>query len=187
METVADKPVKRWTYEEYYRLDDDKRYEIIDGSLLMAPAPDTFHQDWLNELNLRLTPFVRKNKLGRVFIAPVDVILNAENVVQPDLVFVAQRNVSIIQRRGIFGSPDLLVEIISPSTVRRDRYQKKDLYARFGVQEYWLADPGNNSVEVLTLDNGSYRLHVLVEGKGLLKSIVLPAFSLELSELAPGL
>ena len=135
----------------YYKLDDERRYEVISGELLVAPALDTWHQNWINNLTLLITPFVRLKKLGTVFVAPLDVVLNEENVVQPDLVFVSGSNSGIIEKRGVFGTPDLLVEMISPSSVRRDRYQKKELYARFGVKEYWIGDPANKSMEVLTL------------------------------------
>ena len=103
MAAVLEKQGKRWTYEEYYRLEDDQRYEIIEGNLLMAPSPDMWHQAWLNEINLLVTPFVKQRKLGRRFIAPFDVILDTENTVQPDLIFVATANLEIIQQRGIFG------------------------------------------------------------------------------------
>lgn len=178
-----DKPAKRWTYEEYYRLEGDQRYELIGGNLLMAPAPDTWHQDWLNSLNLLITPYVRRNKLGRVFIAPVDVILDDENTVQPDLVYVAKEKESIIQRRAIFGVPDLLVELVSPSSVRRDRYDKKELYARFGVREYWIGDPANRSLEILTLKDGQYELHCAAEEKGRLTSLVMPGLEFDLAEV----
>src|SRR6266487_5606188 len=110
MAAVLEKQAKRWTYEEYYRLDDDQRYEIIAGKLLMAPAPDTWHQDWSRELSMLIVPHVKRQKLGKVFIAPIDVVLDEENTVQPDLVFVATANLGIIQRRAIFGTPDLVVE-----------------------------------------------------------------------------
>jgi len=111
MAAVLEKQAKRWTYEEYYRLNDDQRYEIIDGNLLTAPSPDVWHQSWLNEINLLLSPFVKQRKLGRTFIAPFDVVLDSENTVQPDLIFVATANLGIIQPRAIFGTPDLLVEL----------------------------------------------------------------------------
>ena len=171
MAAVLEKQAKRWTYEEYYRLDDDQRYEIIDGNLLMAPAPDTWHQDWLNDINLFLSQFVKQRKLGRIFIAPVDVVLDPENTVQPDIVFIATANVGIIQRRAIFGTPDLLIELVSPSSVRRDRYDKKELYARFGVKEYWIGDPANKALEILTLKEGRYELHCCAEEKGKLTSL----------------
>src|SRR5580700_1899967 len=116
MAATLEKQAKRWTYEEYYKLEDDQRYEIIDGKLIMVPAPGTWHQDWLGDLYSFVKSFVKKNKLGRVFFAPVDVVLDEENTVQPDLVFVAARNTRILEPRAIFGTPDLLVEVISPSS-----------------------------------------------------------------------
>src|SRR5881396_3484776 len=103
MAGVLEKQTKRWTYEEYYRLNDDQRYEIIDGNLVMAPAPDTWHQSWLNDINLFLSKFVKQRKLGRIFIAPIDIVLDPENTVQPDIVFISNANLGIIQQRAIFG------------------------------------------------------------------------------------
>ena len=183
MAAVLEKQAKRWTYEEYYKLDDDQRYEIIDGNLLLAPAPDTWHQDWSRELSMLVVTHVKHHKLGKVFIAPVDVVLDAENTVQPDIVFIAAANAGIIQRRAIFGTPDLLVELISPSSVRRDRYEKKDLYARFGVKEYWIGDPANKALEILTLKEGRYELHCCAEEKGKLVSLVLAGLEFDLSEI----
>jgi len=176
---------KRWTYEDYSKLDDDKRYEIIDGTLIMAPSPTDQHQDWASELHLLLAPFVKNRQIGRLFIAPFDVVLDDENTVQPDLVFVLSSKAGIIRSRGIFGAPDLLIEIVSPSSVRKDRYEKKALYARFGVREFWLADPGNHAIEVLTLESGSYKLHCSAEEKGPVNSTVLSGFSFDISQLPP--
>ena len=183
MAAVLEKQAKRWTYEEYSCLDDDQRYEIIAGNLLIAPAPDTWHQDWLSDIYVFLRQFVRQRKLGRTFIAPVDVVLDEENTVQPDIVFVAAARADIIQRRAIFGTPDLLIELISPSSVRRDRYDKQELYARFGVKEYWIGDPANKSLEILTLKAGRYELHCAAEEKGKLSSLVLPELEFDLTEI----
>ncbi len=180
---MAEKQTKRWTYEEYYRLDDDQRYEIIDGDLLMAPAPDTWHQDWSRELLEIVHGHVRKHKLGKVFFAPLDLILDSENTVQPDLIFVSTAKAGIIKRRGIFGVPDLLVELVSPSSVRRDRYVKRELYARFGVQEYWIGDPANKSLEILTLKKDGYELHCCAEEKGKLTSLLMPGLEFDVSDL----
>src|SRR5437660_11793559 len=172
MATVADKSAKRWTYEEYYKLEDDQRYEIIDGNLVMAPAPDTWHQDWVGSLHILLSSFIKRNKLGRLLLSP-DVVLDTENTVQPDLVFVSSSNLNIIQRRAIFGSPDLIIEIISPSSVRRDRYDRKQLFARFGVKEYWIGDPANLALEILVLRAGRFEMHSSAEQRGKLQSMVL--------------
>src|SRR5262249_27114250 len=159
MAGVSENQTKRWTYEEYCQLDDERRYEIIDGGLRDAPASDTWHQDASRKLFRLIDRFVTTNNLGDVFYAPVDVVLNEENTVQPDLVFIARAHASMIQRRAIFGVPDLLIELVSRSSLRRDRYDKKALYARFGVKEYWIGDPANKSLEILTLRNDRYELH----------------------------
>jgi len=183
MAAVLEKQAKRWTYEEYYRLDDDRRYEIIDGNLIMAPAPDIGHQDWSRELTLLIATYVKHHKLGKLLVAPVDVVLDSENTVQPDLVFVSSANLRIIQPRALFGAPDLLIELISPTSARRDRHDKKELYARFGVQEYWIGDPANKSLEVLTLKERRYELHCAAEVQGKLTSLVLTGLHFDLSEI----
>jgi Uma2 family endonuclease len=181
MAAVAE--MKRWTYEEYYRLEDGRRYEIIDGALREAPAPDTWHQSWIGELHIILQKHVKNRKLGKVFLAPVDVVLDSENTVQPDLVFVSTARLNLIQKRAIFGVPDLLVELVSPSSVRRDRYDKKALYTRFGVREYWIGDPANKSLEILTLKRGQYELHCSAEEKGKVTSLVLTGLEFDLAEI----
>ena len=183
MAGVLDKQTKRWTYEEYYQLDDDRRYEIIDGALREAPAPETWHQSWVGELHIILQKHVKRRKLGKVFLAPVDVVLDPENTVQPDIVFVSTAHLGLIQKRAIFGVPDLLVELVSPSSVRRDRYDKKALYARFGVKEFWIGDPANRSLEILTLKNGQYELHGSAEEKGKVTSLVLTGLEFDLTEI----
>ncbi len=183
MAAVLEKQVKRWTYEDYYRLDDDQRHEIIDGNLLMAPAPDMWHQDSSRKLFRLIDRFVTRDKSGEVFYAPFDVVLDSENTVQPDLIFVATANLGIIQRRAIFGTPDLLIELISPSSVRRDRYDKQELYARFGVKEYWIGDPANKSLEILALKAGRYELHCAAEVQGKLTSPVLSGLEFDLTEI----
>jgi Uma2 family endonuclease len=110
--SVIEKQAKRWTYEEYYKLDGDQRYEIIDGDLLMAPSPDVWHQNWNGNLYFFPRQYLAKTKAGRLFIAPFDVVFDSENTVQPDLIFIASANVGIIEKRAIFGSPNLLVELI---------------------------------------------------------------------------
>ena len=183
MAAVLEKQPKRWTYEDYYRLEDGQRHEVIDGNLLMSPAPDTWHQNWLNDINIFLSQFVKQRSLGQIFIAPVDVVLDPENTVQPDIIFVSAANAGIIQRPAIFGTPELLVELISPSSVRRDRYDKKDLYARFGVKEYWIGDPANKSLEILTLKEGRYDLHCAAEVQGKLTSLVLAGLEFDLTDI----
>jgi len=180
---VLENTEKVWTYEEYLSLGDDVRFEIINGKALMSPAPELSHQRWARRIFLAIERHVEANKLGEFFFAPVDVVLDEKNVVQPDLVFVSAANAGLLERRGIIGPPDLLVEIISASSLRRDRYDKRELYARFAVKEYWLADVANRSLEVLTLKPAAYQLLSCATNAGRIRSEVLPGFELDLASL----
>ena len=141
----------KYTVKDYMSLpeSDEKRYELIDGELCMVPSPTPTHQDILGNLFEGLRHFVRRRDLGRVFVAPLDVVLSDTDVLQPDLLFVSRSREGIITDRNIQGPPDLVVEILSPGTSSRDRNIKRTRYAKFGVREYWLVDPENRTVEVL--------------------------------------
>ena len=138
----------RLTYRDYFDLpESDDRYELIDGELCMTPPPVPEHQGFLGELYVIVRAFVRENRLGRVYFAPIGVVLSEGNVFQPDLIFVSNERLDIIGR-NIMGAPDLVVEVLSPSTERFDRTVKRERYARFGVREYWVADIIGRTVEV---------------------------------------
>jgi Uma2 family endonuclease len=144
-------PGPRFTYEDYRYLPDDKRYEIIEGELLLTPSPSFRHQDILGELFLHLRAFVREKGLGKVVAAPMDVVLSHDNVVQPDILFLSRDRLSLAEgSHGVQGAPDLVVEILSPSTAGRDKVLKRTLYGKYGVREYWMVDPGASTVEILT-------------------------------------
>jgi len=149
---------KRWTYEDYLKLEEDKRYEIIRGELIEIPAPTTTHQRLVKRLLRIIDDFVEDKTLGEVFVSPVDVVLSEENVVQPDIVFVSGNRKDIIKEKGVFGAPDLVVEVISPSTLKRDTEDKKNLYREFGVKELWLIFPGKKAVEVFSLEGKNYKV-----------------------------
>ncbi len=174
---------KRWTYEDYLKLDDDKRYEIIDGELLEIPAPSTTHQRLVKRIVLFLDKFVEEKDLGEVFVSPVDVILSDTNVVQPDVAFVSKERSDIVKEKGVFGAPDLVVEVISPSTLKRDTEDKKRIYAEHGVKELWLVFPGEKAVEVFTIKGGSYEICSFSYEEGSVKSCNLKGFELNLGEL----
>ena len=170
-------PQGRWTYADYAALPDDgNRYEIIAGVLYMTPAPGTGHQSVSARLVTFLVTHVEFAGLGRVFAAPVDVELAPDTVVQPDIVVVLSANLDRITPSRIIGAPDLVVEILSPGTAGYDRREKQDAYARSGVGEYWVVDPGAQTVELLTLDQGGYRSHGVFRGQARLPSsaVTLP-------------
>lgn len=183
MNVVLENPQKVWTYEDYLALNDDTVFEIINGKAFMSPAPELFHQRWARKIFLAVERHVGARKLGEVFFAPVDVVLDEKNVVQPDLVFVSTAKAGLLERRGIMGPPDLVVEIISPTSLRRDRYDKRELYSRFGVKEFWLADVANHSIETLALQKAGYELLSCATEQGKIRSEVLPGFELDLASL----
>lgn len=144
------------TYEDYVRMPDDgQRYELIDGELHVVPAPFLSHQRSVGRLYVHIFLWVRSHG-GEVFIAPFDVILSPVNVLQPDLLFVAPQHASRVEKRGVVGPPDLVVEVLSNSTKRRDETLKRELYERFGVSEYWIVDPEAKTVKVLRLAGRRY-------------------------------
>jgi len=145
-----------WTYEDYQRLPDDgRRYEIIEGVLYVTAAPSFDHQYTAGEIFAALRTYVRERQLGIVISAPFEVHLpGIARPVQPDVLFIAAERAPQAGARDFAGAPDLLVEILSPSTVRTDRVVKFSAYERAGVREYWLVDPYAHSVEVYTLSAG---------------------------------
>ncbi|HLH60141.1 MAG TPA: Uma2 family endonuclease [Ktedonobacteraceae bacterium] len=167
-----------WTYKQYAALPNDgKRYEIVNGVLYMTPAPNIAHQDAVFEIASYIRAYVKVVNLGRVFIAPVDVELTPNMVVQPDVFVILNANHDKIKENRIIGAPDLIVEVVSPGTAIYDRHEKYNAYAYAGVQEYWIADPGTRTVEVLVLESGKYHSRGVFRGQALLPSQVLPTFS----------
>lgn len=135
-----------WTVDDYYALPEDgNQYEVVGGVLELKPSPTTTHQRISQRIE-RL--FIDSCELDYIIIdAPVDVILSETDIRQPDIVMIHRSREAIIEERGIVGAPDLVVEIISPSTAKRDRTIKKETYARFGIPEYWIVDPANQTIE----------------------------------------
>ena len=141
----------RYTYRDYINLpeSEEKRYELIDGELYMVPSPTPMHQDFLQNLYRVLDEFVRGKGLGKVYIAPLDVVLSEEDVLQPDILYISTNREGIITKQNIRGAPDLVVEVLSPGTADRDRTLKRARYLKFGVREYWMVDPQSRTIEVL--------------------------------------
>jgi Uma2 family endonuclease len=138
--------------------DDDKRYEVIDGKLYVTPAPVWRHQRGLGKLYWPIAQYVYGRQLGEVVTAPVGVVLDDENGVQPDLVYVSRDRQDIISERGIEGAPDLVVEVLSPGTQGRDRGIKMRRYALAGIPHYWIVDPATITLEAYRLGPRGYEL-----------------------------
>jgi Uma2 family endonuclease len=158
MSTESESRIKL-TYEDYCAIPDDRsRHEIIDGEHLVNPAPGTYHQTVSRRLHFELYEQIERTGRGQVFNAPTDLQLSEIDIVQPDLLVIVAENQDIITPSRILGVPDLVVEILSPSTARIDRRLKKDLYERAGIPEYWLVDPDAHCLEQLRLESDRYRL-----------------------------
>jgi Uma2 family endonuclease len=152
-------------YKDYAALPSDgRRYEIHEGELSVTPAPGTRHQEVSGNLLVALHTHVKARGLGKVFAAPIDVILSDISIVQPDLIYVASDSLGVVSSRGIEGAPTLVVEILSPSTIQIDRHTKLQLYARYGVLYYWIVDPEARLIEAYRLEAGSYALSVRSAG-----------------------
>ena len=173
----------KYTYEDYMRTPDDVRYELLDGELILSPSPRTAHQRTSMKILIPLITFVKENELGEVFHAPYDVALDDFNVVQPDILFVSNERAHIVTELNIQGAPDLVIEILSPSTARRDRTQKRSLYERHDVKEYWQGDTDAKEVTVLTLENGVYRVAGVYGAGQTVVSPLLEGFALRVDDI----
>ena len=145
------------TYVDYLELPGDERYELHDGELVLVASLSEPHQRTSLLLTRQLLA-VEDRGLGRIYVAPFDVILSDTEVVQPDLLFVSQERADIITHANIQGAPDLIVEILSPSTANRDWTYKRQLYARHGVKELWIVDPDAGIVWVMLLRGDDFEL-----------------------------
>jgi Uma2 family endonuclease len=178
------KAKRLWTYDEVLAElpETNQGVELWDGELVMSPSPRPGHQKLVLRIARLLEDFVQARQLGEVFVSPLDVVFSARRAAQPDVIFIAQANRGIIQDR-IRGAPNLLVEVISEGTWRRDRIEKKALYEQFRVAEYWIVDPEARTIEVFTLKQGAYQLHARGEGSEAVASKVVPGFKLSFRQL----
>ena len=147
---------KIYTYADYEKLPEGPAYQLIDGDLVMTPAPTPFHQAVLTRLTTLFFQFVEELNLGTVFCSPIDVYFSETETYQPDVVFVSKANAGIIGEKRIDGAPDLVVEILSSGTGYYDLTHKKAVYQALGVKEYWIIDPQERTIEVLENKDGEF-------------------------------
>ncbi len=178
----------QWTYEDYCRLPEDgKRYEVIRGVLYMSPSPRTRHQMSAGAIHAELRRFVRRRKLGVALVGPVDVILpGLATPLVPDVLLVVHERASIVQEKYVYGPPDLIVEVLSPSNPKHDRKTKFEVYAEAGVREYWIVDLNAHTIEVYTLAGKSYKLHGRFGRGQMATSLVLAGFETAVDEACEG-
>lgn len=187
--SVTDRPdldlpeKETYTYDDYRHLPEGAPYELISGQLVMSPSLTPRHQTIQSNLFYELSRFAREQAGGRVLSAPLDVRLSDTDVLQPDLVYVAKTHLDIIGEHELEGAPDLIVEILSPSTAHKDLTIKKRIYEVHGVAEYWTVDPDQQAVEVFQNTDDGYVQHVRVVEDGTVPSAVQDDFSIDLADL----
>lgn len=177
------------TYQEYKELefgeDDNFQYELLNGILMRKGSPTIQHQRIAGNIYFHLRLYVENKKLGEVFTAPLDVVLDEYNAPQPNVIFVGKEKGFILneEEQVIIGVPDIVVEVLSPGSIKKDRIEKKSIYEKAQVPEFWIVDPNNKNVEIQYLQNGKYELFDFVEESGIIKSSVLKDFSLDLGNI----
>ncbi|MBX3057383.1 MAG: Uma2 family endonuclease [Anaerolineae bacterium] len=178
-------PQGEWTYADWLRLPADGfKYEVIDGELYMSPPPSVSHQHTTSDLLTRMRIHALNHQLGQVYASPIAVRLPVQDVpVQPDIVYVSTQNLSIIGEEEISGTPDLVVEVLSPSNWMYDRGKKQEVYRQAGVPEYWLVDYRKKTVEVLVLEEGDYMLQNVYKVGDTAVSVILTNFSVPVVEI----
>lgn len=160
---------------------DGLRREIIDGELIVSPSPKTRHQRVVGRLYLTIANHIAASGGGEVFVAPLDVVLTERNVIEPDLLFVADDQTEILTEPNVQGTPALAIEVLTDP--RLDRVRKRDLYARFGVAEYWVVDPDADRVEIYRLLGDSYAKPEILEPGETLTYEGLPGLQIDLAAL----
>ncbi|HLE27088.1 MAG TPA: Uma2 family endonuclease [Anaerolineales bacterium] len=174
----------KWTYDRYLRETADGEYfTIIAGEKIMSPSPTVFHQHILLNLGALLQAWARQSQKGRIGVAPLDLVLAEGDVVQPDLIFVLNEHAEGWKEKNFRDAPDLVVEILSPGSVKLDREKKRALYARYGIPEFWIVSPGERTVEVLRLQGQPYETAVLLDEDDRLESPRLAGFTCAVKDL----
>ncbi|MGC9997278.1 MAG: Uma2 family endonuclease [Terriglobia bacterium] len=176
--------IPKITFEEFRQFPvDGKRYELIHGYVHFLPTPSTRHQMILGNAAASLGNYVDDARLGMVLFAPLDVRLDPDTALQPDLMFISQGRAEIIQENFIAGAPDLAVEILLSSTAAHDRATKLPLYGEAGIPEVWLVDSQAKTVDVLKLEGKKYLLDAILAGDQILISDLFPGWQLPLHDL----
>ena len=180
-------PGVKLTYDDYVHFPEDgKRHELIDGEHVVTPTPNRTHQAVSGNLFGLIWSHLQQHPTGRIFCAPFDVILSDFDVVEPDLLYISRQRLTEIETSPwVRGAPNLVVEIGSPSTRKRDATVKRRLYERFGVEEYWVVDPELDTIYVYRRRHERYErtAELTLEAGDVLTTPLLPGFDLPLSKI----
>ena len=174
----------KMTYDEYCLLPEDRnQYELFDGELVITPWPNVGHQRIVGRLCTQLLAYVEAHSLGLLLIAPLDTIFDPYTVLQPDILFVSRERIPGVVKERIEGAPDLVVEVLSPRTVEKDRRRKRAVYSQFGVREYWIVDPEAQTIELYTREGGKLRPTRMFSSGEAVESLLFPALGLPVASV----
>jgi Uma2 family endonuclease len=174
---------KKATVQDYERLEEGAPYQLIGGELIMTPSPTAFHQSIIYRLILKLGNFVEQKRLGVILQSPIDVYLSDEDVYQPDLIFIRADRAKGLRKDKLRIVPDLVVEVLSPSTAYYDFTRKKEMYCARGVEEYWIVDPEAETIEVMIKQEEIYRTERLLHNSEILESTMFSGFSMKVEDI----
>ena len=175
---------KKYTKEDYLALDEGAPFQLINADLVMSPSPVVDHQKILLNLVIQFKSYMaQSNDQGQLLIAPLDVYFDEENIFQPDLFYIKEDRKEELIKDFIYGAPDLIIEILSPSTAYYDLRQKKDIYERYGVKEYIIIDPIQLNAEIYSLENGQFLLRQKAGKLEVLPSGLLEGLGIDLNLL----
>ena len=181
MEGLIVRSDKHYTYEDYLKLDDDQEYEVIGGKLIVVPKPRLYHQKIADDILTEIKVFLRQNSIGIAY-SNVDVVFGKQ-VVSPDIIFISNERLSIATETNVQGAPDLVVEVLSPSTKKYDRKEKWKLYYENGVKEYWIFDPLTQLVETFISGAKDWERAGIYDDEDILTSPLLPGLAIELKKV----
>lgn len=178
-----------FTYRDWMRMPEDgNRYEVLGGMMVKEPPPSTHHQGVSGNLFKVLAKHLDDHGIGgALFTAPVGIVFSKFDAVEPDLVYVSPERTGMIRKQFVRGAPDIVVEILSPSTTRRDREKKAEIYARYGVKEYWILDPADETVELLVPDpaqeHARFRTAGIFRREETFTTALLPGLTVEVAKI----
>jgi len=182
MELATVDNTREWTVEDYLQLGEESWYQLINGELIMSPSLSLKHQITIGKLFRILDDFGQTINALAV-LSPIDIYFNDKNVFQPDALLVSNERKNVLSERGLEGAPDLIVEVLSLSNSKYDRYEKREKYHEFGVLEYWIVDPNNEAIEVFDLQNQPDKPAIYEIGDGQFNSLIFPELKVDLKKV----
>ena len=172
------------TYDQYRLLPESRnQYELFDGELVTTPSPSVGHQRIIGRLCTQLLNYVEAHSLGLLLVSPMDTIFDQYTVLQPDMLYVSRERIPEVVKERIEGAPDLTIEVLSSSTIEKDRRRKLTVYSQFGVREYWIVDPEAQTIELHTRDGGVLRHIRTFSSNEAVQSLLFPGLCLPVASV----